>query len=171
MGGKGGEVQGVSSRTSKTKNRSGKLNNIQFKVVEEADHASVLKFLDEHFFPEEPFTRYHFHSMSPQKRSLGSLLYLYTFPKQDWSLRVLMSAMLVSCVFLRSLGVTTNTFLATSFLKKVLRFAFQLVYLVLLVFTDQGRKQCDGVGSGRQGVGSADWFCRQKVCHFPDTFG
>ena len=37
-----------------------KQNHIQLKVVEEVDHASVLNFLDEHFFPEEPFTRYHF---------------------------------------------------------------------------------------------------------------
>jgi len=50
---------------------------VKFKVVEEADHPSVLSFLDEHFFPEEPFTR--------------------------------------------SLGVTTDTFLATSILKKTLR--------------------------------------------------
>ena len=35
-------------------------------------------------------------------------------------------------VFLRSLGVTTDTFLATSILKKVLRFAFKLVQLEIL---------------------------------------
>jgi len=30
---------------------------VKFKVVDDVDHVPVLKFLDEHFFPEEPITR------------------------------------------------------------------------------------------------------------------
>ena len=78
--------------------------------VEEENHDSVLKFLDEHFFTDEPFTRYVYTSIYRYIKVYKIYTSIYTFDQ----------------TFHRSLGITTNTFLTTSMLKKFLRFAFLL---------------------------------------------